>query len=110
MAERQRVTWGEYELYVCPGPNETTWKDEGGVYVFAGLGTNDSGQSVWYAYYAGQTKSLAERLPNHERWDEAAGLGATHAHAVVVPDAQVRDVMERYLIENYHPTLNTQHR
>ena len=110
MADEARVRWGQYDLYVCPAPNETTWKHEGGVYVFAGLGTNQEGQSVWYGYYVGQTTSFAERLPNHERWDEAAKLGATHVHARIEQDSGQRSLIEHDLIQRFQPTLNVQDR
>ena len=52
--------------------------------------------------------SLAERLPTHEKWSAAVRLGATHVHAIVVPLATTRDLIERQLIQAFQPLLNRQ--
>ncbi len=98
------VRWSNYEFTVY-GPN-TTWNDVAGLYIFAGLNANNQ----WVALYIGQTVSFQDRPGNHDRWDEAARLGATHVHAMVVPLQANRDAIEELLIGNHAPRLNTQHR
>jgi len=80
------------------------WKDVGGVYIFSGVKNN-----IWHAYYIGITDSFQDRHPNHERWEEAKCLGATHVHARGESQAAVRESIEKELIETYQPTLNTHH-
>jgi hypothetical protein len=82
------------------------WNHSAGIYIFTGL--NDAGQ--WVPLYIGQCDSFCNRMSNHDRWEEAAGLGATHVHALVVPQVAARDAIEQTLIRHYQPTLNTQHR
>ena len=84
----------------------TSWNDVGGVYIFAGVALNGK----WNAYYIGICDSLKNRCPNHERWDEAAQLGATHIHAMVVPLETNRQSIEKELIQWAAPQLNTHHR
>lgn len=52
------------------------------------VGTNPQG--LPYPLYVGSTASLAEWLPNHERWLEAVLAGATQVHVRVEPLAAVR--------------------
>ena len=96
------VNWGGYEFDVCS--QTANWNDVGGVYIFAGL--NQNGR--WRAYYIGQAESLKDRIPGHERWNEAVRLGATHVHARVVSQAAMRDAIEASLIASYQPPLNVQ--
>ena len=97
-----KVNWLTYEFDVYP-PN-TTWNDVPGIYIFAGL--NAAGR--WRAYYIGQAKSFKDRLSNHDQWDAAVRLGATHIHARVVQQQADRDRIEAELIGAYQPTLNVQ--
>ena len=97
------VKWLAYGFTVYD-PRNTTWNDVGGIYIFAGI-TN---LYQWRAFYIGQAKSFRDRLPNHENWNSAVRLGATHVHVMVVPQAASRDLIEAQLIEAYQPTLNVQ--
>lgn len=76
-------------------------------YAFAGLNR----QGIWFVPYIGQTASGKSRLPPcHDRWAEAARLGATVVLARVNQDGEAaRLAEERDLIFAYRPTLNTQH-
>ncbi|SRR6266498_650429 len=78
------------------------WNAVAGVYIFCGI--NEQGQ--WSPLYIGQAESLAQRIPNHDRWRAAAQLGATHIHALVVPDEATRAEVEAELIRAYQPRLN----
>ena len=61
--------------------------------------------------YFGVAESLRDRLPNHERWNEAARLGATHVMAHTTPAGETaRLAEERDLIQQWNPPLNTHHR
>lgn len=83
----------------------TLWNDVGGVYIFGGFDP----QNGWWPLYVGETGSFRSRMPCHERWAEAVGLGATHVLAMTVP-AVTRAMVERELISEYQPPLNVQHR
>ena len=96
------VVWGGYE-FTIHDLERTTWNDVAGVYIFAGL---DSTGRWWQPKYIGQTVSFADRLPGHERWDEARDRGATHVHAAVVRDGSQRIAAETALIRAYNPPLN----
>ena len=85
-------------------PKHTAWPSAGGLYMFAqapgGL------RREWQALYVGQTNSLIERLPNHERWLEAYARGATHVGVCLVPDVRQREALERELIEFTQAPMN----
>lgn len=97
-----KVTWLTYEFSVHQ--HNANWNATAGIYIFCGL--NQRGQ--WFPLYIGQASSLAERVPNHERWQEAVRLGATHVHAKVVSQQATRDQIEAELIQGYQPRLNDQ--
>jgi len=82
------------------------WNEVAGLYIFARQ-TNDN---HWFALYVGQTNDFSARFSSHEKWNSAAQRGATHIHAVVVPLAANRDVLEKRLIAHLQPPLNEQHR
>ncbi len=96
--------WSGYDFEIYE-PN-TQWNDVGGIYIFTGLAANGR----WTAYYIGKCESFRDRLPNHERWVEAVRFGATHVHALVVPQEANREAIEKQLIAFAGPRLNTQHR
>ncbi|MDR3405559.1 MAG: GIY-YIG nuclease family protein [Chthoniobacter sp.] len=98
-----QVTWLGHSFYVCH--IDSNWSQHGGVYIFTAL--DNKGQ--WWPFYIGQSEQFSNRLPNHERWEEAVRMGATHVHAMVVPQAATRDAIERELIRRYQPKLNTHH-
>ena len=98
------VTWLTYDFNVYE--HGANWNAVAGLYIFAGL--NSAGQ--WVALYIGQATSLAERIPTHERWQEAVQLGATRVHARVEAQAATRDLIEAALILNFQPVLNVQGR
>ena len=75
-----KAKWLNYEFTVYGSPDTVTWNDVPGIYVFCGLNQADR----WVSYYLGKVESFKNRLPNHERWKEAARLGATRVHAMVV--------------------------
>ena len=99
-----KVKWWNWDFTVYE--HSSDWNEVAGIYIFAGL--NSVGR--WEALYIGSTESLAERLPNHEKWPEAVRLGATHIHARVESQVATRQAIERILIQNYRPHLNIQHR
>jgi excinuclease UvrABC nuclease subunit len=98
------VRWLSYDFTVY-APTKS-WNDVAGVYIFTGV--NNLNQ--WVALYVGQTDSFRNRIPSHEQWNPAVRLGATHIHAMVVPLAATRDIVERELIQAYQPRLNAQQR
>jgi hypothetical protein len=99
------VSWLTYSFSVFD-MNGTTWNEVGGIYIFGGIQSN-----LWYPKYVGLAESFKNRLtPNHEQWYPAQMLGATHVHAMVVPQAGSRLLIERELIQKLQPPLNTHHR
>lgn len=102
-------TWplgtGQTIEFTIDDPDTTTWNAVAGLYIFAYY----NGQH-WIAVYVGQTEDFSTRIPNHEKWDSARRLGATHIHAKVVPQAATRDTLEQRLIEYLQPVLNVQYR
>ena len=100
MAETVRWLDQEFTVYV----HSANWHQVPGLYIFAGQ--NSQGQ--WYPLYIGKAESLAERLPTHERWTEAAQLGATRVHARVEQQKAKRAIHEKQLIQYYQPRLNLQ--
>lgn len=90
-----------FEIY---GRNDG-WNDVPGLYIFSFIRAG-----CWRALYIGQAASFQERLPNHERLEEAVRNGATHIHVMVVGQQAKRNVWERMLIQTHQPPLNTQHR
>lgn len=98
------VKWLNYEFEIHL-PN-ADWNEVAGLYIFAGRNL----RGEWYPLYIGETKSLAERLPTHERWLEAMMFGTSHIHARVEKDKKTRLDVEQELIEAYQPRLNNQHR
>lgn len=98
----RKIKWGGYEFSIYI--RDTNWSNIAGVYLFC----TNSGNNKWKALYIGQTESLASRLPNHDRWDEAERLGATHIHVKAVRDEKQRLAIEESLLGQYKPALNTQ--
>ena len=77
------VAWIGYDFTVYARFG-TEWNDVAGIYIFTGVVG-----SQWIPYYIGQCDSFRNRFRTHERWDEAARMGATHVHALVVPLAAI---------------------
>ncbi len=99
-----KVSWSSFQFTVYTA--NTTWNDVAGIYIFCGLNP----QNQWVSLYIGQADSFRKRIPSHEQWSQAVQLGATHIHALVVPQAASRDTIEEHLIETYQPVLNVQHK
>ena len=82
-------------------------KAEPGNYIFA----KRTAGGGWTPLYIGKAENLSARLSNHDRWDEAVRLGATHAYAHTSQGTeQSRLNEERDLIQRWNPPLNTHHR
>ncbi|MBD2626450.1 GIY-YIG nuclease family protein [Trichormus variabilis] len=91
----------EFEVFA----ENTAWNKVPGLYIFAHLQGN-----MWTALYVGKTINFSSRLPDHDRLDEAIKLGATHIHAVVIPQQRQRDILEQMLIQYLQPPLNDHYR
>lgn len=102
--QSETYPWGGYAFTIHKVTDR--WNHVGGIYVFASRRTI----LTWTGLYVGETDDFAERFSAHERWRDAASLGATHVHALVMPDREARAQLERLLITQYLPILNTQHR
>lgn len=66
---------GSYRFAVYPA--DTTFKAVGAVYVFSKRTVGSGGKGTHGLLYIGETDSLADRIPNHEKWPCAKRNGAT---------------------------------
>jgi len=98
------VNWSGYQFNVYHQNGD--WNHKSGIYIFCGV----SPRNQWVALYIGQADSFRNRIPQHEQWNQAVQLGATHVHALVVEQGWQRDAIERLLIQNHQPHLNVQHK
>ena len=98
------VSWSGYPFGVYN--HGADWSHNGGIYIFCGVNP----QNQWVALYIGQADSFRNRIPQHEQWNQAVRLGATHVHAMAVQQASTRDAIERQLIQSHQPYLNVQHK
>lgn len=94
------ISGTSFELFKI---NEVDWNEVAGVYVFLKENAKN-----WSILYIGQASSLKERLSNHERIPDAKRLGLTHIAATVVRLQSNRDRLEKDLIQQYQPPMNTQ--
>jgi hypothetical protein len=101
------VTGTPYRYWFLDTPrNPSSIKDEGGNYAFVKQLPNGN----FVALYSGQADSLRDRIPNHERWNDAIRAGATHVMSHTTPSAVSRDLEEVDLIQQWNPILNEHHR
>lgn len=89
-----------YEMYLI----DQGWNDVPGNYIFA----KETTRGRWTALYVGQTESLSDRLPNHNKRPSAIRNGATHIHAHVNRDVDARLTEEADLIKALQPPCNDQ--
>ena len=92
---------GDYLNFTIYDRNEG-WNKVAGLYIFCYLDIS----GLWSPVYVGQTNDFSYRLPSHNRLSEAVRRGATHIHALVVPQASDRDKWEKMLIQNLHPPMS----
>ena len=57
---------GSYKFEVYP--IDTTFNAVGAVYIFTKRTVDSTGKGTHTFIYIGQTDSLADRIPNHEKW------------------------------------------
>jgi hypothetical protein len=82
-------------------------KKEAGNYVFVKRLANGNAVPVYF----GQADNLSARLSTHDRWAEAAKLGATQVYAHTTQGGEAaRLAEEKDLIQRWKPALNTQHK
>jgi hypothetical protein len=81
-------------------------QDVGGNYAFVKKLANGN----FVPIYFGVADSLKNRMPNHERFDDAIRAGATHVMAHTTLSAVSRDLEEVDLIRQWNPILNEHHR
>jgi hypothetical protein len=65
----------------------------------------------WLPIYVGQAANLQDRLPNHERFEDAVRAGATLVVAHSTPNGEpARLAEEKDLVAKWNPVLNVHHR
>ena len=108
MTDLPKCSWptgvGAETLSFTIFPKDINWNNFGGLYIFAYC----TGGTSWKAVYVGLTEDFSYRMPNHERWQEAVRLGATHGHTLVVTTQAAREDYERKLIQHLQHPLNDQ--
>ena len=65
---------GKYSFEVYPA--DTNFNPVGAVYVFSKRVVAANGRGTHDLLYIGQTDSLANRIPNHEKWEPVSSYGA----------------------------------
>ena len=106
MAHEGTINWPgasgrEYRYWIFR--IETGFKDEPGNYIYAKQ--TPSGQ--WTPVYIGETQSLRDRLPNHEKLPCVRRNGSTHVHVHLTSGGQqVRRAEESDLIRNWNTPCN----
>lgn len=81
----------------------TDFNDAPGNYIFA----KETSPGRWSPIYIGETKSLKDRLPAHEKLPCVKRHGGTHVHAHVTQGGEkVRQAEESDLLANWDPPCN----
>ena len=71
---------------------------------------NQNSEGDWVPAYIGQTKSFEDRLPNHEKWQDAVSLYSVSSVLVTVESVETKRVaLEKKLVKTYSPPLNDHH-
>lgn len=88
-----------YEIYGIG----TSFKDMPGNYIF----TKKANFNQWLPVYIGETDSLKNRLPNHEKLPCVERNGGTHIHVhFSSSDEEIRCSEEVDLINKWNPSCN----
>ena len=95
----------QFEVYDCDIDWSAIPPEIGGVYIFVLL---QESSRTWIPLYIGETESFAERIPAHDKWQEAARLGLSHVHVLEVDEEYERKGIEKELRESYTSRLNEQ--
>jgi hypothetical protein len=98
----------KYRYWVLENPrNAAGIQAVGGNYVFVKKLPNGN----YVPIYFGVADNLKDRIPNHDRFDDAIRAGATHVMTHTTPAGETaRIAEERDLIQQWNPPLNVHHR
>jgi excinuclease UvrABC nuclease subunit len=99
--DTKKVKWLNYEFEVVLMSGD--WLEVAGIYIFTGVK-----DGLWRPYYIGQADNFKNRMASHTKWEEARKMGATHVHAMVVPQQAMRDTIEKEMIQRFQPPINIQ--
>jgi len=89
----------EYEIFFIDSP----WNDVRGNYVFA----KESKPRRWEPIYIGETESLKDCIPNHDKLPCIKRNGFTHVHVHMNYNSQARLAEEKDLLTNYTTLCNS---
>jgi hypothetical protein len=92
----------QFEAY----PIDATFNAVGAVYVFTKRTVDPSGSGSHTPIYIGQTDSLADRIPNHEKWPCIKRENANCICVQLDDSERSRLQKEADLITAYHPPCN----
>lgn len=105
MSQEETMIWTgssgkQYKYWVHP--IGTSFKDEPGNYIFAKVS-----QGEWTPLYIGETSSLQDRLPGHEKLPCVERNSGTHVHAHITSGGkQARLAEESDLLQAFNPPCN----
>jgi hypothetical protein len=104
----QGLSGTKYRYWVLENPrNPDSVQAAGGNYAFVKKLPNGN----YVPIYFGIADNLKDRIPTHERFEDAIRAGATHVMAHTTPaGAAARIAEERDLIQQWNPSLNVHHR
>ena len=83
-------------------PAGTSFIDDGAVYIFASYNP----YREYFVAYVGETGSMKDRIPGHEKWDCAKEYGADSICVLWENSLLSRLTIEQDLIEAYNPPCN----
>lgn len=95
--------WYEFEIARA----QRTWEQTGGVYMFVKppeQPSQDWGGPI--ILFVAKTDNFTTSLARHDMWQAAEHLGAREIHLLTVRDPQLREQVEKDLLEAQRPILN----
>jgi hypothetical protein len=104
--EEKTIMWqgasgNNYKYWILP--IDSSWKDEPGNYIFA----KETSPNYWTPLYIGETDSLKNRFPNHEKLPCVNRNGGTHIHTHTSPGGEkARKAEEADLIAKWNAPCN----
>lgn len=100
------ISTGTYRYWFLATPlDASSIQSLAGNYMFVKLTNNG-----WVPIYVGIADDLSDRIPTHEKKQEAILNGATHVMAHLQSDLNLRKSEEADLIQYFQPVLNIHHK
>lgn len=87
---------------------DTVFNDVAAVYIFTKRTRNSEGRYKYTLLYVGETESLKDRIPSHEKWSCVNRYGVNSICIHRDDSKSSRLTKESDLIDNYNPPCNDQ--